>query len=268
MPLSRTSRTIGWIVMVLLGVAAAGCDIAISSMENGRIRAVAQWTKSFPVTGPDARFELANVNGRIEVSAGDGDVVTVTAEISARGVTEDEANEVLKAVEIHEIVDASRVRLETRYPKERRNQGIVVDYTVTVPKRAGVQVDTVNGEILLAGLGGGVKAETTNGAIKGKGLGASVQASVTNGGIELRLDGVGSDGVSLETTNGSIKLYLPDQAKATLAARVVNGSISVADLPFEKEGGSSRRRVLGAINGGGPELKLETVNGSIVLGRT
>lgn len=268
MPLSRTSRTIGWIIMVLLGVAAAGCDIAISSMENGRTKATREWTKSFTVSGPDVRFELANLSGKIDVSAVDGDTISVTAMIQARGVTDEDANETLKRIEIGEIVDQSRVRLETQVPREIRNKGVAVEYVVTVPRRASVQIDNVNGEVFLVGIGGGVKAETTNGAIKAKGLGSSVSANVTNGGIDIRMDGVGQDGVALETTNGSIKLALPDQAKATLAARVVNGSIKVADLAFEKTGETSRRRLTGQINGGGPELKIETVNGSITVGRS
>ncbi|MEW5984484.1 MAG: DUF4097 family beta strand repeat-containing protein [Acidobacteriota bacterium] len=268
MPLSRESRRIGWIVLVLLAVAAAGCDIVVSSMENGRVKATEQWTKEFSVSGQDVRFEVANINGRIEISAADEDTIGVTAQISARGVTDEAANETLKSVEIVELVDASRVRLETRYPRERRNQGIVVEYLVTVPRRAGVRVDNVNGEIVLVGIGGGVNADTTNGAIKAKDLGSSVKASVTNGGIDIRMKDLGQSGVSLETTNGSIKLWLPEQAKATLAARVVNGSIRIADLPFEKSGPSSRRRLSGQINGGGPELRLETVNGGITVGRS
>jgi DUF4097 and DUF4098 domain-containing protein YvlB len=254
--------------MVLLGVAAAGCDIALTSMENGRTKATREWTKSFTVSGPDVRFELANVSGKIDVSAVDGDAIGVTAIITARGVSDEDANETLKRIEIGEIVDQSRVRLETKVPREIRGKGVAVEYVVTVPRRASVQIDNVNGEVFLVGIGGDVKAETTNGAIKAKGLGSSVIASVTNGGIDIHMDSLGENGVTLESTNGSIKLALPEQAKATLAAKVVNGSIKVADLPFEKSGETTRRRLTGQINGGGPELKVETVNGSITVGRS
>jgi DUF4097 and DUF4098 domain-containing protein YvlB len=72
--------------------------------------------------------------------------------------------------------------------------------------------------------------------------------------------------VSLETTNGSIDLKLPGDAKGTLSARCVNGGIKVTDLPFEKSGEGSRRKLDGTINGGGAALRLETVNGSIRVG--
>jgi DUF4097 and DUF4098 domain-containing protein YvlB len=82
----------------------------------------------------------------------------------------------------------------------------------------------------------------------------------------VRLASLGGDGVTLETTNGGIDVKLPADAKATLSARCVNGGIKVADLPFEKSGEGSRRKLDGAINGGGPALRLETVNGSIRVG--
>jgi DUF4097 and DUF4098 domain-containing protein YvlB len=75
------------------------------------------------------------------------------------------------------------------------------------------------------------------------------------------------DGVSLETTNGSVVLNVPAEAKGTISARCVNGGIKVSDLNVEKTE-SSRRRLEGTLNGGGPAIKLETVNGGIRLGRS
>ena len=112
----------------------------------------------------------------------------------------------------------------------------------------------------------GLKAETTNGAVHGEGLGNTVVATTTNGEIKIRMASMGGEGVALETTNGGIDLKLPAGAKATLAARCVNGGIKVADIPFEKSGEGSRRKLDGAINGGGAAVKLETVNGSIRVG--
>jgi DUF4097 and DUF4098 domain-containing protein YvlB len=77
---------------------------------------------------------------------------------------------------------------------------------------------------------------------------------------------MGGDGVTLETTNGGIDFRLPADAKATLSARCVNGAIRVNDIPFEKSGEGSRRKLDGTINGGGAAVRLETVNGGIRVG--
>ena len=134
------------------------------------------------------------------------------------------------------------------------------------PKSARLALETVNGRVQVDGAFAGVKAETTNGGVYGEGLGSSVVASTTNGEIKLQMASLGGDGVSLETTNGSIDVKLPGNAKGTLSARCVNGGIKVTDLPFEKSGEASRRKLDGTINGGGPALRLETVNGSIRVG--
>ena len=79
--------------------------------------------------------------------------------------------------------------------------------------------------------------------------------------------GLAGDGVKAETTNGSIELKLLEAAKATVSARCVNGGISVNDLAFEKVGEGTRASWTARINGGGAPVNLETVNGSIRVGR-
>ena len=63
--------------------------------------------------------------------------------------------------------------------------------------------------------------------------------------------------------NGSISLDLPDDVNANVDARWVNGSLE-ADSPLELMiNRLSRRAAQGVLGEGGPELDLETVNGSI-----
>jgi DUF4097 and DUF4098 domain-containing protein YvlB len=184
-----------------------------------------------------------------------------------RAGTEEAARELLKQVEIREESATGRIRLETKYPKGLGRSSVDVKYILRVPRTAVVDVETVNGSIVLTALTGTVRAESTNGGVKGRDLSGGVTASTTNGGIDIRMTGVASDGVSLETTNGGIELGVPGEAKGTITARVVNGGINVADLPVEKTD-SSRRKLEGTLNGGGPAIKLETVNGGIHMRRS
>jgi DUF4097 and DUF4098 domain-containing protein YvlB len=161
---------------------------------------------------------------------------------------------------------AARVRLQAKYPRELGRHGIEVTYTIRAPRSAKVSLENVNGTVRVSGVFAGLKAETTNGSVHGEGLGNTVVATSTNGEVKVRMASMGGDGVALETTNGTIDLKLPADAKATLSARCVNGGIRVTDLPFEKSGEGSRRKLDGTINGGGPAVRLETVNGSIRVG--
>jgi hypothetical protein len=46
----------------------------------------------------------------------------------------------------------------------------------------------------------------------------------------------------------------------------VNGGIDTSGLPFETTGASSRRHLEGQLNGGGPRIDIDGVNGGIRIG--
>ena len=268
MPQHRSIRAVSGAVILLAAAAGmAACDVMVNTMEGGRARAEQAWSKTFTLSGSGASVEIVNVNGPIEVEAVEGDTLDVKARLVAHGATEEAAQAALKKVEIREEASAGKVRLEAWYPREPRRQAIEVSYTIRAPRTANVRLRTVNGRVKIEGALAGLNVETTNGGVEGHALGESVVATTTNGGIKVDMAKLGGDGVSLETTNGSIDVGLPGDAKATVAARCVNGGISVSNLPFEKTGAGSRRKLDGTINGGGPALRLETVNGGIRVGR-
>ncbi len=258
----RLARTAA---MALAVVSLAACDVVVNSMEGGKAKAVDQWTRQYTMPA-GSTIEVDNTNGRILVEGTDGTTFDVKAEISVRAGTDEAARDLLKQVEIREESASERVRLETKYPKGLGRSNVSVNYTLRVPRGAKVDVETVNGGIELTALGGLVQAETTNGGVKGRDLTGSVTVSSTNGGIDVAMAALTGDGVSCDTTNGGITLIVPGDAKGTISARVVNGGINVGDLAVEKTE-SSRRKLEGTLNGGGPAIKLETVNGGIHVKR-
>jgi DUF4097 and DUF4098 domain-containing protein YvlB len=267
MPQPRIVRRIAHAVLtVLAAVSLSACDVVVNTMEGGKARAVDQWARTYTMPA-DSTMEVANTNGRVLVEGTDGTTFDVKAEIAVRAGTEEAAREILKQVEIREESASGRVRLEAKYPKGLGRAHVEVKFTLRVPRRATVNVETVNGGIELNALAGTVHAETTNGGVNGRNLAGGVTASTTNGGIDVAMDALSAGGVRLDTTNGGITLAVPGDAKGTISARVVNGGIDVGDLAVEKTD-SSRRKLDGNLNGGGPAIKLETVNGGIHMRRS
>jgi len=77
----------------------------------------------------------------------------------------------------------------------------------------------------------------------------------------------------METVNGGVSLMLPNESKATIEARCVNGGVRVGELDIKRDdqGGSDfekKRRLSGTMNGGGASVKLNTTNGGIHVTRT
>jgi len=143
-----------------------------------------------------------------------------------------------------------------------------VDYLVKLPEWANITLKTTNGEIQLSGarFTGTFTASSTNGKISAEGLENSTRLETTNGEITLNVTKLGADGVSCETTNGRISVAVPAEIKASVSLRVTNGTISTPGLELNVAE-QSRHRVDGALNGGGPMVRLQTTNGTVQLRR-
>jgi hypothetical protein len=260
MPKVRT-RVVPALCLPVLLAAVSACDIVTA---NHSAQETAEWRKSYELQ-PGGRVEISNVNGKIDVQPSAGNTVEVHAVKTARGHSPEAARQALERIQIVEASSPAAVRVET---KVQRVSGLFntgraeVQYTVKVPVGADVHFSTVNGGIEVLGLTGRVEVETTNGGIRAREVGGPIEASSTNGGVDVELTRVSEPGVKLECTNGGIRLRLPADAKATISASVTNGGIDSAGLSIDATE-TTRRRLEGRLNGGGPSVKLEGTNGGI-----
>ena len=251
------------LLLPLVVAASAGCDLA---MADYKVKETAEWRKTYELQ-PGGRLEIRNVNGKIDVKPSVGNTVEIVAQKSARAASTEAAKQALERIEIDENESPSGIRIETKV--QRNPSGFFggvsqeVQYVVRVPAGAEVKFSTVNGGIELTGLKGRINAETTNGGIKARDVTGSIDASTTNGGVDVELAAFGEAGVKLGCVNGGIELRLPSDSKATISARVVNGGIDTSGLQVETTGTQSHRHLEGRLNGGGPRIDLEGVNGGI-----
>jgi len=243
----------------------AGCDIAMADFAE---QASDEWRKSYELQA-GGRVEISNVNGKIEVSPGQGNAVEVYAKKIGKGSSKEAAKQAIDKIQIVDSTNGGVIKVETKV--ERGGGGMFnhsqaqVEYVVRVPANAEVNLLTVNGGVEITGLTGRIKAEATNGGIRGRDIAGEIEAVTTNGGVEVELASVPAGGVKLECTNGGIELQLPADAKATLSARVANGGIDTNGLNLQSRGESSRRRLDADMNGGGPRISLEGTNGGISI---
>ena len=248
------------VVMPLLLLTTAGCDIVTADLKAS---ARSEWRKSYELQ-PGGRVEISNVNGKIRVDPSSGNTVEVVAEKTAKAGSDEAAKEALERIEIKEEASPSAIRIETHVQRTSGWFGgnSQVLYTVRVPASAEVKFSTVNGGIEVTGLKGRITAETTNGGVVARDVSGTIDASTTNGGVDVELSQVGEGGVKLGCTNGGIKLRLPSDAKADINASITNGGIESSGLSIETTE-STRRRLEGRLNGGGPSIRIEGTNGGI-----
>jgi DUF4097 and DUF4098 domain-containing protein YvlB len=264
MQLLKTRRRAAALLLPALLLISAGCDIAMADFTE---QETAEWRKTYELS-PGGRVEISNVNGKIQVSPGEGNAVEVYAKRIGKASSKDAAKAALDRVQVVDSSAGSVIKIETKVDRSGVTFGhsqAQVEYVVRVPSHAELKVTTVNGGVELTGLDGRVVAEATNGAISASDIGGAIEASTTNGGVEVDLAKVSEGGVKLECTNGGIKLRVPRDAKATINARISNGGISADGLNLETRGESNRRRLDGDLNGGGPRIELQGTNGGIAI---
>ncbi len=151
--------------------------------------------------------------------------------------------------------------------------------SLRVPLKTSLILRSVNNNgIRVEGVEGEVEVQNTNGAIRLYGISGAVVASTQNGRIELVLDRA-SPGkpMSLTALNGNIDVTFPADLRATLRMRADNGDIfSDMELAIRNErtavpSRNNRTRfekvTIGQLNGGGAEIRLQTMNGKITVRR-
>ncbi len=253
-----------------LAGASAACDVSVGdkgvSFGIAKGRAQDEWARTYTLP-PGGRLEVANVNGSIDVMPAEGNQVEVRAERIASAVSDEAARELLRGLRMNEDVGPRRVRIEVQpAPGQRpnliRRSSIEVRYHVRVPAGLSMAFETANGSVRIENVDGNVRAASTNGTVNARGVTGPFKASSTNGGVQVDLSTITGD-VDVQSANGGIRLGLPPDAKATLDARCINGGVSFDDRLPLRATESSRQRVAGTLNGGGPRITASTINGAI-----
>jgi hypothetical protein len=267
--------TASWLEMAST-VYASGIPSSVTCPTAGQAEKVEpfRWTG---LVAAGQSIEIKGVNGGIIAEPAAGNQVEVVATKKAR-----RSDPV--AVNIRVVPHAKGVTICAVYPNDPsdqpntcepgdardhshvRNNDVSVNFVVRVP--SGVQFigRTINGEIRATSLTGNVDSRTVNGSINISTSGYA-QANTVNGEITARMGSANwSDSLEFKTVNGGIDLDLPGVLSTQIEAETFNGSID-SDFPLTVSGRVSRKHVSGTIGGGGRELLLKTLNGSIHLKR-
>jgi len=218
---------------------------------------------------PGGRISLENINGDVEVNGIAGNTVEVLA------VKKAGSEAYLEKMEIIIDARADSIRIETRHP----NSGIKgmfnwgndssgsVRYTLSVPTSAVLdEIESVNGNVNIAGVDGRVKASTVNGEVNAHDLLADATLETVNGSVEARFDRLqDNQKVSCESVNGRVSVFLPGDADVSVSAETINGGIDGEAFGLKVDKGFVGRELEGDIGQGSARLNLSTVNGSIKI---
>jgi DUF4097 and DUF4098 domain-containing protein YvlB len=176
--------------------------------------------------GRNGRVSVQNISGDITVTGGPGDEVSIEAVKRARGDQSQLAS-------VHIDVDERSGRVDIRTTHTERNDRVSVDYTITVPSSAGVEVKSISGTLKVANVQGAVRADTVSGNVTTSDTPRLESAKSVSG--DILLSGAASDGdLSAGSVSGSVTAKGVKSRGLDLSS--VSGDVIVTDVTCDRLG--------------------------------
>jgi|CZKI01.1.fsa_nt_gi hypothetical protein len=183
---------------------ATGCILAaFTASASAKIERVVE--KSFQVQS-GVHLTVSTSGGEIRVVPSSDSVVKVVAKEHIRASSEADADAILQKLDLVIEQRGNEVVATASY---KDGVGfhfggwppVQVDFVVTVPRRASVDLKTSGGDIFVGDLDGAVRARTSGGEIDLGKIGADIDASTSGGDVRLA---EGGGAVRLSTSGGNI----------------------------------------------------------------
>lgn len=178
---------------------------------------------------------------------------------SGGGIT---AGDGLKSVDAHTSGGGVRLgRVDGRVDVRTSGGGITLDQA-----GGSVDLETSGGSITVGKVAGSAKLSTSGGGIKIDSVEGALRASTSGGSIRAAIAGPLKEECILSTSGGGVKVAVEKSAAFQLDASSSGGGVNADGITLTlNKGTQGRSRLAGAVNGGGPLLKLRTSGGSIDL---
>jgi hypothetical protein len=125
-----------------------------------------------------------------------------------------------------------------------------------------VDAYTSGGRIEIIRAGGNVKAYTSGGSIKMDEVKGVVDASTSGGSITANISEQPAANCRFTSSGGSIDIFVNPNCKLSINASTSGGGVKT-DVPVTLTGELSKNKLVADMNGGGPELYIQTSGGRI-----
>jgi hypothetical protein len=268
--------------LLLVTAAFALCSVA-SAVEQ-----TANTERSFTLGSGPRRLIVDNVWGLIEVTGADTSQVTMSIAERWRADTQAGLDRARRDVSLDLTQDGNTVRAFVNGPFRCNRNCISVDddidyvvqfdFRIRVPRDTAVELKTVNkGHVRVTGVTSGFDLRNVNGDIEATDVAGSGRAHTVNGPVRVSFRDNPREACSFKTVNGEISLSLQPNAAADFLMKTLNGE-AWSDFEFtmvptqpevSRDGGGfvwrKNRMTAVRVGAGGPEIRIETLNGPIRL---
>ena len=258
-------------------------DRNLSEREQEKIQ------KSFALPSAHRTLEIDNVWGSIEIVGTSSDQVQLTVDRSTRAESKEKLEQARKDVTLDITSQPDSLKLYVNGPfrcdchdcrgSRHEFEGYLVkmDFQLQVPRDVDLKIKTVNeGHVSVRDINGHFLVRNVNGDIQMRNIAGSGSARTVNGPVKVSFRQNPPETSEFQTVNGAVELQFARDLSADFRFKTMNGGI-YSDFPatslpvkamqeehrgmktiFRADGYTSVR-----VNAGGPEIKVENLNGDI-----
>ncbi len=212
---------------------------------------------------------LETHNGTVEVRTWDRAEIEIHARIEAAGSSSEDMRRFDQTnVRIDNTSDS--VRIKSVYPDFTWNWSWSgsggnpsIHYTINSPRTARWSISDHNGKVDIAGLDAALSVSSHNGTTNVSRLGGPLELEMHNGTVNA--DITRFQGAHISMHNGDVELAMPSSSKFDLRTESHSTGIQ-SDFPLlTRAMGRHNSNFQGSVNGGGPELRINSHNGHVRL---
>jgi hypothetical protein len=251
------------------------------------VRAEEKIEKSFPMPSAHRTLEIDNVWGSIEVVGASSDQAKLTINKSIRAESKEKLEQARKDVTLDITQQPDALKLYVNGPfrcdchdcNRRDGEGYIVkmDFQLQVPRDIDIKIKTVNeGRVSVRDINGTFLVRNVNGDIQIHNIAGSGTARTVNGPVKVSFRQNPREASDFQTVNGNIELQFARDLSADFRFKTFNGGIysdfpvtamPVAAMQQERRGNKvifrADRYTSARIASGGPQIKVENLNGDI-----
>jgi hypothetical protein len=219
--------------------------------------------------GPTPKLEIRGLHGSVKVRGEERPDVRIEATIHLRAATDEDAEDVIRAVSEGIYAEEDRVYARSPEPEHDSLFGALhrflhdhgrleIDWEVAVPRGASLSLNLVNGPVDVSGIDGNVSGHIVNGRFNLTDVGGDLRFHHVNAKGAVR--GVGGS-VDMHYTNGDLDV---ERVAGDVNLHLVNGHVQIADAGRDAhvQGVSGAFVLTGAVRG---DVSMSNSHGRITL---
>jgi hypothetical protein len=237
-------------------------------------------------------LQVDNIWGSIEVTGIDGDHVELVAHKTIKARTEGRIQKAEEEVKLDITEEKNIIDIYVDGPFREQNRGkerwydpgyeVHYDFEISVPRKTNIFIKTVtDGDIKVTGVEGKFEVRNVNGKINMDNIAGSGIAHTVNGPVKVSFIRNPESDCSFKTINGDIDIAFAKNLSADFRLKSDFGD-AYSDFPVsylpassaaktERKNGKfiykSNRFIDVRIGSGGPEIKMDTLNGDILINK-